>query len=150
MTAACMPVLAREALVIGSSTSSAAIQFAIVIPAILRIVENSHPAMLPIANLGSHRVVAVQKMVVISTLRGGFCMDLQVSRPADQGDWNLKVRGNGAWIEPGEAGYRLCAAKPGRYELMLQHDFSALYAAAESGSVNSGIAWPVNVSLANP
>jgi hypothetical protein len=99
-------------------------------------------------------------------------------------DWQLKIirasGSTGAWLETTPAGYKLCARKPGRYALTLQHHFSQQESLTDhrhkrghehsnengSGNDNSNenenennrtqtqfersLQWPVNLSLSSP
>lgn len=141
---------------------SAALNITIVIPAVLRVLENTHPLSLPPADTLTARTSVVQRMVLVSTLGKGFCMDLLLNRQ-QIADWQLSVSGSaGIWLEPAASGYRLCAARAGRYELALQHDFilkeksrEIARTAGAAGSAGlerlaSAPDWPVNLSFATP
>ena len=128
--------------------ASAALNFSIIIPAVLRVIENSHPPSLPAADPQTSRVSARQRMVLVSTLRKGFCMDLQLTQ-RQLADWQIQVSGSaGTWLEPSNGGYRLCTGRAGRYELALQHDFSLKDGAR--GKPSPALDWPVNISFATP
>lgn len=142
------PALAHETLSADGRQASAALNFSIIIPAVLRIIENSHPPSLPAADPQTSRISAMQRMVLVSTLRKGFCMDLQLTQP-QLADWQVQISGSaGAWIQPSEGGYRLCSGRAGRYELALQHDFSLKD--GTRGKLAPALDWPVNVSLSAP
>lgn len=129
---------------------SAALSITIVIPAVLRILENTHPLSLPPADALTARTSVVQRMVLLSTLGKGFCMDLRLDRQ-QIADWQLRVSGSaGAWLEPAAAGYRLCAARAGRYELALQHDFALTEKDQGPAGLTKVLDWPVNMSFATP
>lgn len=130
------------------SKASALLDFSIIIPVVLRIIENSHPPLLPVADTQTSRISATQRMVLVSTLRKGFCMNLQLTR-SQVSDWQLQVSGSaGTRIEPSEGGYRVCTNRAGRYDLALQHDFKLKD--DTRGNFASALDWPVNVSLASP
>lgn len=138
---------AHEALSVNESKAGALLDFSIIIPVVLRILENNHPPSLPVADATS-RISATQRMVLMSTLRKGFCMNLQLTR-AQVGEWQLRVSGSaGTRIEPSEGGYRVCTSHAGRYDLALQHDFKLRDGARENSAL--ALDWPVNVSLASP
>jgi hypothetical protein len=148
--ALCSPAsaLTREALSTDSHPASTAISFAIVIPAVLRILENSHPLSLPVADTPDAHISVSQRLVLLSTLGKGFCMELQLSQP-QLTDWQLRVSGSaGVRIEPSAGGYRLCVGRAGRYELALQHDFTLKERARANPA--AVLDWPVQVSLASP
>jgi hypothetical protein len=147
----CSPVsaLAREALSTdGHPPAGTAINFAIIIPAVLRILENSHPLSLPVANTPDAHISVSQRLVLVSTLGKGFCMDLQLSQQ-HLTDWQLRVSGStGTRIEPSAGGYRLCIGRAGRYEMVLQHDFHLKDGPRADPAPALG--WPVHISLAAP
>ena len=58
------------------SSASAMIQVAVVIPSVLKVLENSHPPSLHASDRLDSGVSAVQRLVLLSTVRGGFCMEL--------------------------------------------------------------------------
>lgn len=158
-----IPVIALCAGVLWGSTSTSAHDslsadgrkagttqdFRIIIPEVLHILENSHPSSLTVAGtLMTPRISALQRVVLVSTLRKGFCMDLRLNQP-QVADWQVQVGGSaGIWIEPLDGGYHLCAHHAGRYELALQHDFSLKDGAR--GNLAPALDWPVSMSLATP
>ena len=130
--------------------ASAALNITIVIPAVLRILENTHPLSLEPADALTARTSALQRMVLVSTLGKGFCMGLQLNQPQIK-EWQLRISGSaGAWVEPVASGYKLCAARAGRYEVALQHDFALKEKGQQLASPPSAVDWPVNISLATP
>lgn len=150
MLAATPSACANEAWRTDGQPVSAALNITIVIPAVLRVLENTHPLSLTPADALTARTSAVQRMVLVSTLGKGFCMDLRLNRQQIT-DWKLSISGStGAWLEPAAAGYRLCAARAGRYNVALQHDFVL----AERDRGPAGLAkvldWPVAMSFAAP
>ena len=148
--------LANQASSTNGQPVSAAVHVSIVIPPVLRILENSHPPALPPLDtvnaqdpLAAH-TSALQRMVLVSTLGKGFCMDLRISQ-RQISDWQLKISGTaGVWLEPVLGGYRLCAARAGRYDLTLQHDFFLREKDQHHADPTTALAWPVNVSFALP
>jgi hypothetical protein len=148
--ALCSPTqtLAHESLNNDNRQAGAAVNFSIIVPAVLRILENSHPLSLPVTDTPSPRVSVLQRLVLVSTLGKGFCMDLQLTQQ-QLTDWQLKVSGStGARIEPSEGGYRLCIGRAGRYEVVLQHDFHLKD--GPRASLAPALGWPVHISLAAP
>jgi hypothetical protein len=148
--ALCSPAsaLAREALSTDTHPASTAISFAIVIPAVLRILENSHPLSLPIAISPGAPISVSQRLVLVSTLGKGFCMELQLSQQ-QLTDWQLRVSGSaGVRIESSAGGYRLCVGRAGRYEVTLQHEFTLKGEARADRA--AALDWPVLASLATP
>lgn len=139
---------ASESLSADGHRASAVANFSIIIPAVLRIVENSHPRLLPAADTKTSRISALQRMVLVSTLGKGFCMDLQLTR-RQIADWQVQLSGSkGAWVQASEGGYRVCTSRAGRYELALQHDFSLKDDVR--GALAPALDWPVSMSLAAP
>jgi hypothetical protein len=155
IVAVCTGVLTTPTTAMASGTfssdrqsSSATLNIRVLIPAILRILEESHPQSLPPADTKSSHISATQRMVLVSTLRKGFCLDLQLTQRQIT-DWQIRVSGSpGTWIEPSENGYHLCAGRAGRYEVALQHDFSLKDSLR--GNVASAIEWPVSLNLSAP
>ena len=116
--------------------ASASLNFRIVIPPVMRVIENSHPAQID----GGQPVE--QRLVVLSNLKHGFCASLRLSDPAVAG-WRLQTdEVGGVTLQPMADGYRLCASRPGRYTLRLQHDFNAT-----PGGEQAALAWPVQTEL---
>ena len=143
------------------------VEFAIVIPAILRLLENHHPAELQSQVEPASPISALQRVVLVSTLRSGFCMDLRLHRlhggAAQVADWQVQLASlsgtgaaSGARVEAFEGGWRVCMRRAGRFELALQHAFSmpALAITAESrptaSSPSFAFGWPVAMSLSTP
>jgi hypothetical protein len=141
---------AGEMLSVDKPQASTKLDFAIVIPAVLRILENSHPPALFSADTTGALISATQRMVLVSTLGRGFCMDLQLNQQQVAG-WQLNVSGSaGTRVEAADGGYRVCAVRPGRFELALQHAFSLKERKAGADIHASSLSWPVSVSLVNP
>ena len=129
-------------------SSAAALDIRVVIPAILRVLEDSHPHSLVREHGQSTTISALQRMVLISTLGKGFCMNLQLSR-GQVTDWQLRLSGSpGTWIKPSGTGYQLCAGRSGRYEIALQHEFNVKHEPADAQGGVMG--WPVSTSLSAP
>jgi len=124
--------VAEAALVAGRGSASASLDFRIIIPAIMRVVENSHPVRID----GSEPVE--QRLVVLSNMKHGFCANLRPSDPRLQG-WQMTADATaGVTLQAMADGYRLCAHRPGRYTLRLQHDF---------GPQSHALAWPIHTEL---
>lgn len=139
------PARANETLSVDGRPASAALSLSIIVPAVLRVIENSHPRALPAADVHIARVSALQRMVLVSTLGKGFCMDLQLNQ-RQVSDWQVQLSGSaGATIQAAEGGYRVCTRRAGRYELALQHDFSLKNDIR--GALAPALDWPVSMSL---
>jgi len=128
-----------EALMVTQGKSGASLDFRIVIPPIVQVLENSHPVqMVPEAG-GDWS--AEQRLVVLSTMKRGFCITLRMNSPEVDG-WRLKTEQTGGiQLSPVSEGYRLCTARAGRYTLLLQHDFEAARNSTES------LRWPVQTDI---
>ena len=131
--------------------AQSALNFGIVVPEILRILENSHPPTLqPTGDAPVGPIPALQRVVVLSTLGKGFCMDMSLVH-AHIASWKLRVSGTaGSWLQQTAGGYRLCLRRAGRYELALEHEFELKDAGSATVNPASGLGWPVNVSLSTP
>ena len=132
--------------------AGAALSIAIIIPSVLRILENIHPSTLPLNNAASPRVSALQRIVLISTLRTGFCVDLRLDLQ-QIAEWQLRLSSNSnsnVHVNAANGGYRLCTRRAGRYELALEHDFILKETPLQFASADTAMGWPVNVSLATP
>lgn len=128
------PGAAEAMLATGGGNASASLNFRIVIPPVMRVIENSHPAQID----GGQPVE--QRLVVLSNLKHGFCASLRLSDPAVAG-WRLQTdEVGGVTLQPMADGYRLCASRPGRYTLRLQHDFGAV-------GTQAALTWPVQTEL---
>lgn len=117
------PSLADSLLVTGGDTAgaSASLHFRIVIPPMMKVMENSHPLQL---TAGAHGdLSAEQRLVVLSTMKRGFCVTLRLATPGVD-RWQLHTPpAHGVSLTPLEDGYRICSARAGRYTLVLQHRF---------------------------
>ena len=139
---------AGEMLSVDKPQASTTLDFAIVIPAVLRILENNHPTLLS-ADADSAPVPALQRMVLVSTLRKGFCMDLRLN-PQQVADWQLSLSGSaGTRVETADGGYRICTSHAGRFELALQHVFNLKTSPATPTNQAAALRWPVSMSLAS-
>lgn len=145
------------------------VDFAIIVPAILRLLENDHPTELLSLAGPALPVSAFQRVVLVSTMRSGFCMDLRLNpMPGGQAhvaDWQVQVAAlsgvasvSVARVDAFDGGWRVCARRAGRFELALQHAFSlqpsarAAEANAPTGAIGdaTAIGWPVALSLTSP
>lgn len=121
--------------------ASASLDFRIIIPPIMRVLENSHPSELLADANGT--LSGQQRLVVMSNMKRGFCVTLRLAQPQTAG-WNLINAGEqgGVTLEPVADGYRLCTARPGRYTLLLQHEFTSA-----APGVQTAVRWPVQTDL---
>ena len=133
----------------GRQTGSS-LDFRIIIPPVLRVVENSYPPVLPTADGSTGRISALQRVVLVSTMRRGFCMDLRLTQPrmTHMTDWQLQASGStGISVAPSEGGHRVCASRAGRYELTLQHAFRLKDRLSASAVPAPAVDWPVHLDL---
>lgn len=148
------PLVTSLALLMGSVTAgaesrltstepnaSASLNFRVIIPAVMRVLENSHPQQLSLdADGGS--LGGEQRLVVLSNMKHGFCVSLRLAASGMSG-WQLQAAPEpGVSLHATTDGYRLCAARPGRYQLVLQHRFTA----PEKG-LSATPGWPVATDI---
>lgn len=130
-----LPATAEASMATGGQNASASLNIRIVIPPVMRVIENSHPLQV------SGEQPVEQRLVVLSNLRRGFCANLRLSDPALV-SWQLQTEQvGGVTLQPVADGYRLCASRPGRYTLRLQHDFGT------AARQQAFMAWPVQTEL---
>lgn len=134
--------------VTGTNTggASASIDIRIVVPAVMQVIENSHPSQLGVPVDG--RWSAQQKLVVHSTMKRGFCVSLRLAEP-QVGGWQLQTaQQGGTTLTPVADGYRLCTSRPGRHTLMLQHAFATAAGAASAPAAEPpALRWPVRTDV---
>lgn len=141
LMAVLVPSVSRSdsALAAAGHGARAALDFRIVIPPVMRVVENSYPQQLA-ASEGAAR--AEQRLIVMSNLKHGFCASLRLTNAQVQG-WRLQAAPDPAVsLQAVADGYRLCANRPGRYTLVLQHAFDTL-----PGSEQTALQWPVQTNI---
>jgi len=120
--------------------ASASVDIRIVVPPVMQVLENSHPAQLGLPVDGQWH--AQQKLVVVSTMKRGFCVTLRLATP-QVNDWQLRtLLEGGATLDAVADGYRLCTERAGRYTLLLQHAF-----ATETPLDGNALRWPVRTDL---
>lgn len=109
----------------------------------MRVLENSHPSQLQPTADGS-ALTGEQRLVVVSNMKHGFCVALRQSQ-AQAGNWQLQslTQESGTTLTATEGGYRLCTSRPGRYILLLRHEFLGTYVAGSPAALN----WPVQTEL---
>ncbi len=119
---------------------SAGLDFRIVIPPVVRVLENSHPLRLAAEAGGDWS--AEQRLVVVSNMKRGFCVTLRMSAP-EVDAWRLRTaQSGGVTLSLVSEGYRVCTPHPGRYTLLLQHEFGATQKAARGE-----LRWPVQTDI---
>lgn len=140
---------ANESFSAASVSMSARIKITVVIPPVVQILENKHPITLTFAGDKTSHSSAVQRVVLISNLRNGICMELRLAQNQVSA-WQMRLSGNANVLveEMGDA-YRLCIRRPGRYEMALEHEFM-LKDANPLARADTALDWPVYLSLATP
>lgn len=129
---------------------SARIKITVVIPPVVQILENRHPVSLTFAGEKAARSSAVQRVVLISNLRNGICVELRLAQPQVSG-WQMQLSGNAnVLVEAAGDGYRLCVRRPGRYEMTLEHEFMLKDATVLMARADTALDWPVYLNLATP
>jgi hypothetical protein len=128
-----------ESALVSQGRSGAALDFRIVIPPIMRVLENSHPLQLDTSAEGEVR--AQQRLVVQSNMKRGFCVSLRRAAP-QLGTWELQTTPQSdVQLSPVADGYRLCGTRPGHYTLLLQHRFGT------SEGRSTALHWPVQTDI---
>ena len=128
-----------EALLVTQGRAGASLDFRIIIPPVMRVLENSHPTRMDAVAGGDWS--AEQRVVVLSNMKRGFCVTLRMTSP-DVEAWRLQTeQSGGITLSPVDDGYRLCTPRAGRYTLLLQHDFEAVR------NTSSTLRWPVQTDI---
>lgn len=137
-----VPTAQAEAQVAADGQSaSASINFRVIIPSVMRLLENSHPQQLTVASDGSS--AGQQRLVVMSNMKRGICITL--SRPAGMdGQWDLRQLDNSpVYMQRVAQGYKLCTTRAGRYTLELEHSFKP----ASTVDRFASLPWPVQTDV---
>lgn len=133
-----LPSTAENSLAIGSGNADAALNFRIVIPAVIHVLENSHPH--EIIASASGALSAQQRLVILTNMKRGFCVVLRQDNPQLIG-WRLQtVQEGGISVSLVAGSYRLCIPRSGRYKLLIKHEFQ-VHAGADA------LLWPVQTDL---
>lgn len=135
------PAGAESAVAQGGGSASATVQLQVVVLPVLRLLANAHPA--TVTPQEGQATTVEQRVVVMTNMRHGFCLDLRKDAAAGL-NWRVNaVNGDGVdWMQTAD-GYRLCGLRPGRYDLVLQHAFESTTARASAGPLR----WPVETAL---
>lgn len=129
-----------ESVLVQPGKASASLDFRIVIPPVMRVLENSHPLSLDAQATGEWS--AQQRLVVVSNMKRGFCVTLRMSAPGVD-DWHLKTAGqDNVTLTQVSDGYRLCAPRAGHYTLLLDHEFNGTQTTA-----TGALRWPVQTDI---
>ncbi len=127
-----------ESVLVPQGKVGASLDFRIVIPPIMRVIENSHPQLLDTAD---GKASAEQRLVVMSNMKRGFCVSLRRAAP-QLGTWELQTAPqSGVQLSPVADGYRLCGTRPGQYTVLLQHRFGT------GDSRANALHWPVQTDI---
>ncbi|MBU7576205.1 MAG: hypothetical protein KAF64_22790 [Hydrogenophaga sp.] len=127
-----------ESVLAHQGQAGASLDFRIVIPPIMRVLENSHPQLLDTTD---GEASAEQRLVVMSNMKRGFCVSLRRAAP-QLGTWELQTAPqSGVQLSPVADGYRLCGTRPGQYTVLLQHRFGT------TDSRASALHWPVQTDI---
>lgn len=124
----------------GGQRASGSLDFRIVIPPVMQILENSHPWQVDSGPDGS--AGAQQRLVVMSNMKRGFCVHLRAKHPQIQRWQMLPIQNQGVQWTPIADGYRMCASRPGQYSLLLKHEFTYAGSAPQVA-----VAWPIQTEL---
>lgn len=120
--------------------ASGALDFRVIVPPVMRVLENSHPPLLTSGADGS--LGGQQRLVVLSNMKRGFCVTLRLTAPGVE-RWQVNAQPEpGVTLEAAGDAYRLCSARPGRHTLLLQHHFGPAANAPVTGQ-----AWPVQTDF---
>jgi len=134
--AAVCPAAAESVVATGAQAATAHLTLRVVIPPMVRLQEDSHPAELASG-------VVQQKLVIQTNLRQGFCAALRLAAKVPN-RWELRVAaGDEVRLQPGPEGYRLCSNGPGRHTVLLEHRFDTA-----GGADDTPFAWPVRLEIA--
>lgn len=119
--------------------ASGALDFRIIVPPVMRVLENSHPPQLTSDADGS--LGGQQRLVVLSNMKRGFCVTLRLRSPEVE-QWQMQaVPEPGVTVESAGHAYRLCSDRPGRYTMVLRHEFGVHAPGAQA------MHWPVQTDI---
>lgn len=129
-----------ESAIATQGNAGAALDFRIIIPPIVRVLENSHPSQLDAEADGDWN--GQQRLVVLSNMKRGFCVTLRMTQP-QVADWRVNAaQADGAELVRVSDGYRWCAPRAGRYTLLLDHAFGGPRTTA-----GGPLRWPVQTDI---
>ena len=117
-------------------SASASLNFKVIIPPVLQVLENAPSPGLQVEGPGAW--LGQQRLVVMSNLKRGFCAHLRAAS-GDASGWTLDIpSASGVRAERVSDGWRLCSQRPGPHQLDLQHHFQ---------TPGSAPAWPVATDI---
>ena len=118
-------------------SASAGLNFRVIIPPVLQVLENRPAPRLQAEGAGAW--LGQQRLVVVSNLRQGFCAHLRGSVGTDTAGWTLRaLPPSGVLTERVADGWRVCTLRAGRHQLELEHRF-------QTGGVEP--VWPVSTDI---
>lgn len=133
-----------ESALVHQGKAGASLDFRIIIPPVMRVLENSHPVALDAEASGDWS--AQQRLVVVSNMKRGFCVTLRMSTP-EVDAWRLKTaQQDSITLTQVNDGYRVCAPRAGRYTLLLDHEFNAAHKSSGNGTAGA-LRWPVQTDI---
>lgn len=141
-----VPAAAESGFSAGETKVGASLNFRVVIPPVVRVTANDHPAVLAAAQDGTGAQQATQRLAFHTNLRRGMCVDLQLADPG-VAQWDVHTDSAvGATLSPAMGGWRLCVSRPGQHDVTLHHTFTLRPAAVAAAPLAT--AWPVQLQLA--
>ena len=127
----------------GGGSASASVRIRLVVVPVLRLLENKQASWSETPD-NSNKLVSQQKLVVMSNLPQGFCVALRQTN-AQGHRWQLRaLQTDGAQLAPTADGYKLCGTRPGRYNLVVEHELERDTSALQTASAPI---WPVQTEL---
>lgn len=130
-----------ESVLVGPGSASAGQEFRLITPSVLRVLENKDPWSLVEKPNGNWS--AQQRVAVTSNMRRGFCVTPRMKIPEVQA-WRLRTpQARGITLDAIQDGYRLRSSRPGRYTLVLNHEFDA----ADQKGTRGALRWPVQTDI---
>lgn len=128
-----------ESVLVHQGKASTSLDFRIIIPPFVRVLENRHPLLLEFAADETAR--AEQHLVVESNMKQGFCISLRRTAP-HLGTWELQTAFQSEiQLFKVADGYQLCGTRPGQYSVLLQHRFG------RNADSTSALKWSVRTDI---
>lgn len=133
-------VHAEAALSPGRQSNAAQVRITVLVPPLLQLVRNDHPAHLEA--VGDGRWQGVQHLSFRSNLAQGTCIELRQRLPHAP-RWGVQTLAGPVRLEGDGEGYRVCSVGPGVVSVTLLHVFEVSPAQAQPTQ------WPVMVSASS-
>lgn len=134
-----LSALPEAQLVRGEGSASATLRFRVVVPPIVRMLGNLHPASVPLSDASGR-----QELDVLTTMRQGFCAALRLNTTGVRA-WSVQSDNPAVQVQRTGDGYRVCAPRNGRYRVALEHRFELEQASPAMGT--AGLPWPVSTDI---